>query len=650
MDFKRLIKNIAILAIVIIFLILSFYFVFIKSREKINFNYYKQGLEYYKKNDYQNAYYNFSKIYPFSSFYLNSVFKQAKCADLLDDTKTALNKYKTFETFIKNEDITPFVLWREGNIYYKKENSNKAKAVFQKLNREYKNTEYGIASNYMLYKIENKNEYLIEYLKQSPKGRYSIDLIENVLKENKTAFSDNQKLIIANALFENEKYKEEIEILKTVPINYSWVYLVKALDKLNSSQNVIKVAEKGFSLGNENFDENLLDEAMSIYLKYSDNPYTASDKIFNNAKNPVLKGIALYKNSELSAHEDNILKKRKFCENYKNSKFAPSALFYLFTESLKNDKIPLALKYGKIHISLYNDRETTPLILYFSAYYKKKSLEEDYKLLVSRLFEEYPNSYYSYLAYSNLINKNFHERRNLKVKDNQKIPFPYQKDKKIKNFYENFIKLNDFEPFDDFRIKDNVVLSWLEYKKGNRAISSVIARDYILNSNELPERENVVWMLAYPIYYAKEINESAYERNLNPYLFLSLIKEESHFNPNIKSAVGAVGLTQIMPSTAEMMTGNVYSDSELQNEDLNIKLGANYFSYLMDEFLNKEEYCVLSYNSGPNAVKRWLSENQNLPFEIMVEKIPYPETKSYIKKVYGAYWNYILTYENLKLQ
>ena len=121
------------------------------------------------------------------------------------------------------------------------------------------------------------------------------------------------------------------------------------------------------------------------------------------------------------------------------------------------------------------------------------------------------------------------------------------------------------------------------------------------------------------------------------------------FNSNIISPVGAVGLMQIMPSTAQMVSGVNYSQGELKMPKLNIELGTKYFAYLMDEFSNNEPLCVLSYNAGPNAVKKWLKNNSNLAFDILVENIPYAETKSYIKKVYVAYWNYLLTYGGVKI-
>lgn len=648
MDLKKL----KIFTIITTLIIASFFcalFGFSIKHEKDSKTYYKQGLEYYNKEDYQNAYYNFSKITPLSSLFLNAIYKEAKCADLLNDNKTAIKKYNLLEKSIKNKDITPYIIWRKGNIYYAMENTSKAKKEFLKLKNKYNETEYGIASNYMLYKINEDPSNLIEYIKNSPNGKFAKNALDELLEKN-PKLSVEDKIAFAKGLYENEEYEKSVEILKAVPINLSWGYLMKSLDKLNSSENVIKVANKGFEFENLEYSEDFIDEIVSLYIKHSKKPaLIATDEIYKTASSSKLKASAFNKNVLSSTYEDALFKKAKLYEKYPDTTYAKDAVFSLFVENLIHGKNILALKYGKLYLGLYKDRRLTPCVLYFTAYLKKKASDQSYTEYIQKLFSEYPNSYYTYLAYANLANSDIKIKGNAKIQTKITIPYPYKEDKKVQKFYENFVRENDLSPFEDFRIKDLIVQSWIEYKKGNRATSIVIAREYIKNSPELPERENAVWKLAYPIYYEKEINYYARQRNLSPYLMLSLIKEESHFNPNIISYVGAVGLMQVMPSTADMMTQDSYTINELSDEKLNIEIGTKYFSYLMNELYENEAYCVLAYNSGPNAVKNWLNQNVNTPFEIMVEKIPYPETKTYIKKVYGAYWNYLLTYENLKL-
>ncbi|MCD8024278.1 MAG: lytic transglycosylase domain-containing protein, partial [Candidatus Gastranaerophilales bacterium] len=421
------------------------------------------------------------------------------------------------------------------------------------------------------------------------------------------------------------------------------------LDKINSPQNVIKVAKKGFTFDNSQYDEDMLNQAVSIYIKYApDDAVNALEDIYKNAYDIRLRGVALFKLSNIAKNPNAAKYKAKFVDSFSGSKYAPELLFELFLDALKANKTPLALKYGKKHLALYKG-DDTPLVLYFVALLKKKTADSTYKEQVNKLLEDYTGSYYSYLAYKNLSGKKFPNVSGDKIVYPDEIKFPYQDDKTLSAFFINFANTSDFKPFDDFRINDLLIKSWIEYKKNNKALSSVYARDYIKQSEIPLKRNNPVWQLAYPIYYSKEINYWAQRRGLNPYLILSLIKEESHFNSQIKSEAGAFGLMQLMMPTAQMIAGKSLTTDELTDVNFNIQLGTKYFAYLSDIFSNNEPLCGLSYNSGPNAVKNWIEKSPFLPFDIFVETIPYPETRMYIKKVYGAYWNYLLTWEKIKL-
>ena len=152
--------------------------------------------------------------------------------------------------------------------------------------------------------------------------------------------------------------------------------------------------------------------------------------------------------------------------------------------------------------------------------------------------------------------------------------------------------------------------------------------------------------MIYPIKYEQEINEHALKYKQSPYLFLSLIREESHFNKNAKSSVGATGLSQLMSSTADFIEKKSVSKEILLTPSENIRIGLRYFSYLVDYF-NKDEYlAILAYNAGPGNIKKWL-ESPNIKsdeIDVFVENIPYIETKNYIKKILSSYWTYINIY------
>jgi soluble lytic murein transglycosylase-like protein len=141
------------------------------------------------------------------------------------------------------------------------------------------------------------------------------------------------------------------------------------------------------------------------------------------------------------------------------------------------------------------------------------------------------------------------------------------------------------------------------------------------------------------IRYLDIIIKNSKEQNFDMELTLAIIKKESNFNSKIKSAVGAVGLMQIMPDTAKWL--GLKDSSKLTDPDVNIKYGIKYMRYLFSVFspetdisnISKEEIerngilkAIAAYNAGPGNVKKYDKPPHNgIP--------PFPETKNYVKKV-----------------
>ncbi len=153
------------------------------------------------------------------------------------------------------------------------------------------------------------------------------------------------------------------------------------------------------------------------------------------------------------------------------------------------------------------------------------------------------------------------------------------------------------------------------------------------------------WQALYPFPYLENITKWSQERQINPVLVTALIRQESRFMPGIKSAVGATGLMQVMPETASWVAGKInLKKYSLENVDDNIKLGTWYLDHTHDEYKNNSMLAVASYNAGPNAVADWLKRFSFSDADAFAEKIPFPETKGYVKSVFENYWNYLRIY------
>ncbi|MEA2568549.1 MAG: soluble lytic murein transglycosylase [Acidobacteriota bacterium] len=139
--------------------------------------------------------------------------------------------------------------------------------------------------------------------------------------------------------------------------------------------------------------------------------------------------------------------------------------------------------------------------------------------------------------------------------------------------------------------------------------------------------------LYYPMKYEESIRKNAEKNGLDPYLIMALILQESYFNPNAKSVVGATGLMQLMPATGKELAQKLHTSAHLENPDTNIRLGTYHFRHLVDLFDGKVQLAVASYNAGQGNVQKWRRAAPSKPMDDFLESIPFPETRNYVKRV-----------------
>lgn len=159
-----------------------------------------------------------------------------------------------------------------------------------------------------------------------------------------------------------------------------------------------------------------------------------------------------------------------------------------------------------------------------------------------------------------------------------------------------------------------------------------------------------VWEQIYPEAYGPVVRGLAREKGVDPILVWSIMRNESTFKPEIVSPAGAVGLMQLMPTTANRLmadSGDGRIDRrKLYRPDVNIKLGIEYLKKLNGMFPGNPVAVITSYNAGEEAVTRWIRNGSIDDIEEWIEEIPYAETNLYVKKVLASYWNYSRLYGN----
>ena len=151
----------------------------------------------------------------------------------------------------------------------------------------------------------------------------------------------------------------------------------------------------------------------------------------------------------------------------------------------------------------------------------------------------------------------------------------------------------------------------------------------------------------YPIKHYHHVKESVIEFDLDAYLVVSIINTESGFNENAKSEKGAIGLMQIMPSTAEFIAKELNEKNyDLFDESINIRFGCFYLRYLLEKYKN-EENAIIAYNAGEGRLNSWLKDKNYSKDGKTVENIPVKETREYVIKVKNNVKKYRSLYKNL---
>lgn len=151
------------------------------------------------------------------------------------------------------------------------------------------------------------------------------------------------------------------------------------------------------------------------------------------------------------------------------------------------------------------------------------------------------------------------------------------------------------------------------------------------------EKNRDLWMWNFPRGYSNFVEKYSRQYGVSEALVLSIMRAESHFFQHAISPVGARGLMQLMPYTAEQVARLVgdthFADLDLSEPDVNIRYGTRYLARLSKQFQGLTPLVAAAYNAGPHRVNSWLNSFGSLDMDEFVEHIPFVETRNYVKKV-----------------
>ncbi|HKH49210.1 MAG TPA: transglycosylase SLT domain-containing protein [Thermoanaerobaculia bacterium] len=155
----------------------------------------------------------------------------------------------------------------------------------------------------------------------------------------------------------------------------------------------------------------------------------------------------------------------------------------------------------------------------------------------------------------------------------------------------------------------------------------------------------------YPLEYEDTIRAQAKAQGIEPALIAGIIRQESAFDPRATSPVGARGLMQLMPTTAQETARRMdrrFPSNGLYDPEFSIELGSAYFRQLLDSFDGNVELALAGYNGGPNRIRRlWNEAGPSAELDDFVENLGLDESRDYVKRILVLADSYRQLYPNI---
>ncbi|MDJ0624915.1 MAG: transglycosylase SLT domain-containing protein [Candidatus Caenarcaniphilales bacterium] len=565
--------------------------------------------------------------------------------------------------------------------YLRQKKLTEAKKIFKKLRLKYPTSQYATGALYYLGNLSSnsteRNQLWTEYLSKSPDGRFSNEIVfewsENLDELNNTQkslmglhhykrghFNDDQneppskayKLIyaesneltwipIANLQLQN---KEKAKAQRT---------LLNGLKKYTDSKDFKDALNLLFRNASFREREGFVEELLPKY-----------DSQVDKAAYILWRQAAFYKPNS---------NKRKaiyhrLIDQLPQSKYAGAASAEIFWKIFKSKNFQAAKNFGYKHLENYaNLSESAKVFFWLAKQAESENRPQKAKTLYKKILSIHEDSYYAFRAKGRLValsggqdpgwalnydkdRKTLNLRRHYDNNDHWVWQIPETELKKLHPTIQELLSLNLWQETltllpSNYQEEFPGLHSWVLAR-----IEENIIKSTSIASNQLEEKEadfeshHDYWLLSFPFVYFEHAQESANRHRIDPLLVQSLMRQESRFQHKIVSRSNAIGLCQLLPSTAKEVARQINYPvpdfNRLKIPSYNIELGTKYLSGLRNRFNGQNQLAVAAYNGGPGSVSRWLRRKGNMDPDMFVETIPFNETRNYVIYVFRNYWIY----------
>ena len=192
---------------------------------------------------------------------------------------------------------------------------------------------------------------------------------------------------------------------------------------------------------------------------------------------------------------------------------------------------------------------------------------------------------------------------------------------------------------------DRLIASYCAGKTGNHNLAAKMLKSISNFSGDTRD----YFKMKYTIGFEEEIVSHCDFYGVSPFFVFSIARQESLFNVGAVSSSYAIGLLQLLPSTAQLLANSEeygkVTARNLKKPLTNVRFGIKYLSNLLKRFDNSIALAAGGYNAGPGRISKWLAQKPELELDEFIEDIPIFQTRNYVKKVMRNYAIYHYIYK-----
>lgn len=616
-------------------------------------------------------------------------FHIAQCAQDLGQEKVLRSSLEKIKSQSKVPETIAQADYGLAQSYLRANEIERAKTSFLQIYQQYKETQYALGSAFYLAQFsldgQDRNQalsYYREYLKGSPDGRFAQDIVSKLKSDNNFSLTASDYNLFAKVYYARGLWQQALSEIKTATnLGSKDLWFEEALChiSLNDRSTAAKLLLDGI-LKHPNSPDAI--DAALTYSKLVTKPEATSlwQKLLTATKEH--KAACLWNLARRQEQAQALSYYKQIKDKYPKSTYASESYWWLIWHEIKEGKSAQSLQDCQIAWERYPFTKAGPRFAFWIGKLQERlGHKELAKSAYEKVVAKYGWHYYGFRSKARLNylrtgkdigwyvrNNRSHPNTNWQTPNPPALISFDQINQSASPSVSLLCRLCQFDEALELVPADGakVIKSWLSYQVGSPLEGINVISSYLFGlpekpgfvtdggmqasgpySETLPQNKQLEWQLSYPLLHASTISQEAQRNHIDPFLIHGLIREESRYNHMALSKSKALGLMQLLPSTAYGVAKRIGLQLNNQDDiyipDNNIKLGSNYLAYLLNRFNGNALLAVAGYNGGPNAMASKLKAfmaRDGKDYDVFVEDIPYQETRDYVRKVFGSYWNY----------